>query len=430
MVKDMMCRGDGGCVGHALVLLASVTCAITACGSGSLNPPGPDAGAAGSGGTTTAPGPTPRLPPSDVVPGTFDPAGRKIDVLFLIDNSPSMVAMQNRLMVGFPAFIDALGALAGGLPDLHIAVVTSDLGAGDGSISGCMQNGDAGSFRHAPMGPCTATTLAPGATFIAAGGAQNPQTNFTSPDITSVFSCIAAVGEHGCGFEHQLGAVARALGADGELAPVGNDGFLRPDAALAIVLVTNEDDCSAPVTSPLYDATQNISLNSAMGPPSNFRCNEFGHVCSLNGAAPAPPSRFSPGQDISATVTYSEPGGADSCAPAETEGALFPVADYVRNIKSLKADPARRIVVAALTGQTTPYVVGWKNPSTVDTGFWPAIGHSCGAPWDEGFADPAIRIQAFVRAFGTNGSVFSICDADYSPPLRGIATQIGHVIAP
>ena len=135
-----------------------------------------------------------------------------------------------------------------------------------------------------------------------------------------MFGCIAAVGENGCGFEHQLGAVARALGADGARAPVENDGFLRPDAALAIVLVSDEDDCSAPVTSPLYDAVQNLTLASAMGPPSSFRCSEFGHLCSLNGGAPARPSRFAPGQDIMATVTYSAPGAADSCVPAETEG--------------------------------------------------------------------------------------------------------------
>ena len=378
------------------------------------------------------PPPTPRLPPSDVVPGTFDTAARKVDVLFLIDNSSSMTAIQDRLMVAFPAFMDALGGVAGGLPDLHIAVVTSDLGAGDGSISGCMQNGDAGSFQHAPRGPCTSTTLAPGATFIAAAGAQSPQTNFTAPDITNVFSCIAAVGENGCGFEHQLGAIARALGADGAPAPAGNDGFLRPDAALAIVLVTNEDDCSAPVTSPLYDTLQNLSLNSAMGPPSNFRCNEFGHLCSLNGGAPARPSRYAPAQNGMSppnevpTLTY-----ADSCTPAELEGAVVPVADYVRNIKSLKADPSRRIVVAALTGPTTPYVVEWREPFAPDVGYWPAISPSCGtSSSDTAFAYPAIRIQAFARAFGTNGSVFPICDADYSPALRDIATQVGNALAP
>jgi hypothetical protein len=381
-----------------------------------------------------APGPTPRLPPSDVVPGTFDPAGRKVDVLFLIDNSSSMTPMQDRLITGFPAFIETLAALAGGLPDLHIAVATSDLGAGDGSISGCMQDGHAGRFRHAPRGPCTTTTLAPGATFIATGGAQNPQTNFTSPDISNVFGCIAAVGEDGCGFEHQLSAVARALGADGALAPVDNDGFLRPDAALAIVLVTNEDDCSAPVTSPMYDTAQNISLNSAMGPPSNFRCNEFGHLCALDGAPPARPARYAPAPNAmnpATTLTYAAPGAADSCVPAELDGAVVPVADYVRNIKSLKSDPARRIVVAALAGPTTPYVVEWRQPPLPDVGNWPTIGHSCRTtPDDGGYADPAIRIQAFARAFGTNGSVYPICDADYSPALREIAIQVGHAIAP
>src|SRR5437868_1798050 len=77
----------------------------------------------------------------------------------------------------------------------------------------------------------------------------------------------------------------RALGADGRgAAPAENQGFLRQDALLAIVMVTNEDDCSARAGIQLYDTSSNQSVNSVLGPPSNFRCNEFGHLC--NGARP------------------------------------------------------------------------------------------------------------------------------------------------
>jgi hypothetical protein len=433
--------------------LLLLSCLVAGCNSGSLTPPGPDAGGAGAGGSpATQIPPTPRLPEPDVVPGTFDPSGRKVDVLFLVDNSASMGALQRRLIANFSAFVDALQGLPGGMPDLHIAVVTSDLGAGDNSISGCLNDGDRAVFRHAPGGACTSTTLAAGATFIAHSGGATPMTNFSAPDIASVFGCIAAVGESGCGFEHQLAAVARALGVDGAPAPVENQGFLRPDAALAIVLVTNEDDCSAPITSALYDTTSNLTLMSTIGPPSNFRCNEFGHLCSLNGGAPARPARFSPAPaamvprgaggagggngdagtgttDPAQTLTYAAPGAADVCVPAETQGSLVPVADYVRNIKALKTDHARRMIVAALTGPTTPYVVEWRSPSVTDVGLWPQIGHACTTA-EGAFADPAVRIQAFARAFGTNGSVFPICDADLSPALSAIATQIGHAIAP
>ena len=111
---------------------------------------------------------------------------------------------------------------------------------------------------------------------------------------------------------------------------------------------------------------------------------------------------------------------------------MVPVADYVRNIKSLKADPARRIVVAALDRADDAVRRRVASRASPDVRHWPVIGHSCGAVLGEDFsyANPAIRIQAFARAFGTNGSVFPICDADYSPALRAIATQVGHALAP
>jgi hypothetical protein len=44
-----------------------------------------------------------------------------------------------------------------------------------------------------------------------------------------VFTCIAALGEQGCGFEHQFAAITRALGVDGRGGPPAeNADFLRP----------------------------------------------------------------------------------------------------------------------------------------------------------------------------------------------------------
>src|SRR3954469_12554578 len=56
-----------------------------------------------------------------------------LDVLFLIDDSSAMkLAQQNRLR-SFPTFMPRLQDPQG-LPNLHIAVVSQDMGAGDGSI--------------------------------------------------------------------------------------------------------------------------------------------------------------------------------------------------------------------------------------------------------------------------------------------------------
>ena len=141
-----------------------------------------------------------------------------------------------------------------GLPDLRIAIVTSDMGAGDGSISGCdATGGKNGIFQYTARGNCTATNLAAGATYIADDGTTK---NFTG-NLPDVFSCIASVGESGCGFEQELAAVTRALGADGKPAPAENQGFLRDDAYLYIAIVTDEDDCSVPPGSGLFDVMSN-----------------------------------------------------------------------------------------------------------------------------------------------------------------------------
>jgi len=355
------------------------------------------------------------LEPPELVP---EPTGygrgpvvlnRNVDLLFLVDDSSSMGASQQSLLRNFPVLMTALENMPGGLPNVHIAVVSSDMGAGDGSIAGCdASGGKKGVFQYTARGACTATGLEPGATFISnIGGVKNYTGNL--PD---VFTCMAALGETGCGFEHQFAAITRALGADGQAAPPENQGFLRPDAYLAIVMITNEDDCSAPAGSLLFDTTSNSTLASVLGPVSNFRCNEFGHICDG-----APPSRLAPGNDVTATQTYA------NCVSAEGSGHLLTVADTVARIKALKPDPDNQIIVAGITGPEVPYAVRWKEPAVTDSGPWPTISPACSAA-DRSFADPSVRTSQFLRQFGPNGLLLPICADDFAPALRRIADKI------
>jgi hypothetical protein len=341
--------------------------------------------------------------------GTFVPV-RKVDMLVVVDDSSEMRLSQDNFIRNIPVFMNRLMEPPG-LPDLHIAVVSTDMGAGDGSIAGCdAMGGKNGVFQYQPRGDCTSTGLAPGATFIAVDGTNR---NYTG-GLNEVFACIAALGESGCGFEHQLAAMTRALGADGRPAPAENQGFLRPDAFLLIFILTNEDDCSAPAGSNLYDTVNNTTLSSQLGPPLNFRCNEFGHLC--NGMRPP---RLAPNGDVKATVTL------DGCVPAE-DGALIPVAEVTRQIRSLKSFPDQQILVATIVGQTSPYTVKWFSPSFPDTGPWPVMTHSCTAS-DGSFADPAIRIADFVHRFGSNGVLVPICSDNFAPSLDPLAAALNQV---
>ena len=162
-------------------------------------------------------------PPPDGASITFTKTyagavNRNVDVLFLIDDSSSMRLAQDKLLRDFPTFMTRLQD-APGLPNLHLAVISSDMGAGDGSIAGCDSiGGKQGIFQYTARGTCTTTNLEPGATYIAdiAG-----VTNYTG-NAADVFKCIAALGENGCGFEQSVrGAPARARrrragGAGGE----------------------------------------------------------------------------------------------------------------------------------------------------------------------------------------------------------------------
>jgi hypothetical protein len=396
--------------------LAVAILAGAACGGSGSHPDG-GGGAGGGAGRWT---------------GTLELTQAPLDVLFLIDDSSLMKVAQDKLIQGFPTLMARLQDPPG-LPNIHIAVVSSDMGAGDGSIPGCnATNGKNGVFQYSPRSPCTATSLDPGATYIAnAGGIPNYNGN-----IADVFACIAALGETGCTFEHQFAAVTRALGIDGlGAAPAENQGFIRPDALLAVVLLTNEDDCSASPGSstspngriPLFDTSANTNLASQLGPPRDFRCNEFGHMCAMNGGAAMHPDRSAPNNSVSARVTY------DQCSSNDKDGLLLGASDTANRLKALKSNPAQ-VVVVSIQAAASPYTVTWTPPTTSDFSCgagscpWPLMAHSCDAG-NGSFGDPGVRTRDLVTQFGNNGLVLSICDVSFAASLDLAGTLLKSLIA-
>ena len=81
---------------------------------------------------------------------------RDVDILFVIDNSGSMAEEQASLAQNFNRFINVLENIEGGLPNVHIGVISTDVGAGPFGIQGCTGNGDNGSLQSAPqVGGCS-----------------------------------------------------------------------------------------------------------------------------------------------------------------------------------------------------------------------------------------------------------------------------------
>jgi len=167
------------------------------------------------------PGPGPDMQPTPQPVPEPDPCF-KIDFLFVVDDSYSMYEEQSNLIQNFPKFLDVIDNYvnsAGAFLDYRLAVTTT--------------------------GVATTTNPSPYATngaFRNACGIDRPWVERQDYEVGDAFTCRATVGVDGPGIEMPLLAIERALtdriqdGTNGE--------FLRDDALLAIIILTDEDDCA------------------------------------------------------------------------------------------------------------------------------------------------------------------------------------------
>ncbi|HVT06507.1 MAG TPA: hypothetical protein VHO67_03580 [Polyangia bacterium] len=361
------------------------------------------------------------------------PASNQLDLLLVIDDSANDAAQQ-KLVAQLPTLVQSLEALPDGLPDLHIGVISTDMGAGPQPPAGCTSTGKAAQLQSAPRGACTDTTLAPGATFISvSGGARN----FTAP-LEQVLQCITPLGSDGCMFRQPLAAIVRALGADGAQPPAANRDFLRPAAALGILILSTHDDCSpAPGNTDLFTADAAApGLSGPLGPLDTYRCNRYGHLCQgvggsmLIGMPPLAPPASAAGTPPSVELA--------SCAANDlTGGRLTTISAVVQDLSFLKDGDLGRIFVSAIAGPPAPYGVAWSPAGAANPGnpseLWPSVMLSCGAKGDPALnpaatllttdgtqGEPALRISQFAQSL-PHGLNTSLCDASYAPAMIQLA---------
>ncbi|MEZ4403354.1 MAG: VWA domain-containing protein [Kofleriaceae bacterium] len=315
---------------------------------------------------------------------------RDLDLVFVVDNSGSMGDEQASLTANFPAFIDVLNTISGGLPNLRIGVISTNVGTRGVTIGGCSTptspDGDGGRLLTNGCAGLTAPFLED---LGLADGTR--QRNYTG-QLTDVFTCMAQLGTAGCGFEQPLEAIYRAL------QPGTNPGFLRPDAYLGIVIISDEDDCSAASDELFGDAL--ASTTSPLGPRTSFRCFEHGVTC----AGDPNPRAF---------------GTKTGCVPKVGGRYLEDVQRYVDYLRGLKANPAK-VVVAGILGDVDVAKIAVVGPDADDP-TRPALYPSCSSPAGE--AAPAIRTTTFLEQFPGRTSVTTICDAN----LTGALTDIAHL---
>jgi hypothetical protein len=404
---------------------------------------------------------------SDALIGVYQVSiapARQLDLVFMIDNSPSMAPKQQKLITQFPRLIEALkDPKDGSLPDLRIAIIDSDLGTGgaypagscgpktlsDGTVS---NYGDLGRFQMINATACGVTS----ANSLFLEYKAGAPVNFVG-DMSAVFACLAGnLGTLGCGEEHSLQAFEFALAAKG----IGNEAqqaaFLRPSAYLGLIFLTDEDDCSAATNDGMFGAKPGDTDLS--GESASLRCYTRSYQC--NGVAL---SKSGPGypttQAFSAPLTQCS-ARTDAC-PNPTDGVsstgtdtsmptscspLKDIKQLANHLKSVKSIP-EQIFVAGIFGwplsdsdlanavyriDSVPNPTADPNhPAVFDS--WPICYDSNHQPATSAFdvvaagwgATAGLRNSAFVDEFADSGLKFSICQNDFSSPV----TKIGDSFA-
>jgi len=371
----------------ALVLAAwaFAACVLAACGDGHAK----------SDAAIDAPpdGPTPGEVEAALFPAVTN---RDVDLLFMVDNSSGIGEKQYRFRAAFSSFIDSLTRFAGGLPNLHIGVVTTDLGstAADGMQGPDLEAGAGGCYGSGTSADLQ-TSSAVNGNFIVdvAAGSGARTTNYTG-SLADAFIASSDVGVAGCGIEQSIESTKRVLAGNPTAA-----GFRRDSASLAIIYFTDEDDCSLSHTT-LFDP--DTSMYGLLG---SFRCARFGVTCAVGGATP------------DEMATY---GTKSQCQSNESGTYLTRIADYVAFFHGLAADP-RKVMAAAIAGPTSPLIV---DPSAGN----PYLIPSCMLDVPNGTenAYPGVRLEQFVSAF-RHRVYSSACDPDYTIADAAIAHHIASM---
>ncbi|MBL8944268.1 MAG: VWA domain-containing protein [Myxococcales bacterium] len=389
---------------------------------------------------------------------------KDVDILFVIDNSGSMGEEQGRLAGDIAALVAVLEDPAV-RANYRIGFTTTDNGnpwcgstspeAGKLQMSSC--RGRTGDFVFNGNPPADASAIActdvcnlesleivPTTTEFDPDPKPRPWIEYIEGrsnlgDVTSVaaMQCAAPQGIAGCGFESHLEsmykALLRAQNADEE-----QYGFLRSNAILSIVIVTDEVDCS------YNDAYQSIFLPADQGgdpgvfwsdpeasAPTSAVCWNAGVVCEGSGT-PYDSCRSS-NKDVT--------GASDV---SDNDAVLHPLSryvDFVQEIEVLKQQytPSQEVLVSVIAGVPDGYDGTLTYSNSLDPIDQNDFGIGPGCTYDDvdpmtpvQTARPPVRMREFAEQFevGDGANLYSVCQDTYSDALSAVANSIRDQIKP
>lgn len=406
-----------------------------------------------------------RCPPNTEILRATIRRVEKIDILFVVDNSKSMDQEQQKLREQFPIMIKALttgdsdGDGETDFPpatDLHLAVVSSDMGLpglgpedNPDTTGACAGFGDDGMLLNDPTQAiaaglsCPQTKSSDNPIFLEHIRDEKEDTAITlqsADDTASAFACAATLGVSGCGFEMQLESALKALWPDDpdnqnerqkELAisflegtPSHGDSlhkeFLRgtpyhPTEAeelslLAIVVVTDEEDCSAGTRGNV----EFLSLNFPGGDRQdlNLRCykdtiNDWGnkypverYVEAFKALRPEHEQLMVFAGIVGVPVDIKDDENGDGVVTASEHAGYF---------ERLLSDRDMQETVSEDTNNLEPSCVNTEADGTITTQ-----------------AYPPRRLVEVAQQFGQKGVVHSICQDDFRPAIEDIVRAISY----
>jgi hypothetical protein len=390
---------------------------------------------------------------------------KDVDILFVIDNSGSMAEEQALLSANFKSFIDVLER-----PDVkanyRIGITTTDSGnprcpnstpeGGRIGLSSCVDRAANQEFSYldkdfsyACSDYCTKDdsqiTIKPTLVGDDPTPAVRPWlesnegvTNVEGVDsMVEAFQCFGPQGVSGCGFESHLESMYKALAASSD-PKSSNYGFLRDNAILSVVVISDETDCSFnPDTKEIFTSNKvfwDDPVNDVA--PTSAMCWNAGVMCTGDGATYS--ECHAENYDIAG-----KPGAADA------DAVLQPISKYInflQGIEDAKRDAVgddAEVLVSLIAGVPRGYETeggpGLVYQNADDPEFQSNFGIGPGCVLPSGDPDvpdqtaiTPVREREFAEAFevGDSRNLYSICQTDYTGALKSIADKLVQQIKP
>lgn len=328
-----------------------------------------------------------------------EPPPERFDILFVVDTSPLMQSMRAKLVMNARYFASTLSGISGS-PDLHIAVISSDMGtAGGVSAAGCSSLGDNGAFYTGGL------LFTDGQTFLddhQQRGMPGQRSHNFQGSLQNALVRMLSPPPSTCHYAQPMRAISRALfplpgdpGSVGYQSTAGTAGFIRANATLVVVVISGNDDCSL---APAF-LSQQIADDEATA----FRCFADSITC-----------------DEAATTL----GPHHNCWPNEKPGTLSATTLYKKlfQLKASEANVHSKLLVSLVTGvgldPTSAIVVPGINVRS------PMLAQACtNIQGSTGVvATPSLRLVEFASRF-RNHNVMPICDEYIGDALSHIAVR-------